>query len=399
MAKETSDQPTQDDEAAGQEGASANGGTTRRQRRTTLFPASSFEEALGLATAIFQAAPAGSIRRLTLLDQLGKSPSGGAVRQWITNSGKYGLTTGNYNAETLGLTAAGRKAVDEAESLRERTRARFQLAIENIEVFKFLYEKNLDNRLPVLAVLVDQAKEFGIPEADLSECVETFTVNAKFVGVLRTLSGAERLISLSALLDDYLPAETPEPRNGVVTRVVTPRTPAVAAEPVDSSFDTTCFYITPIGEEDSEARAHADLFMGSLVEPALEEFGLHVVRADKIGKAGMITSQIIEYIVHSRLVIADLSFHNPNVFYELALRHAVRKPLVQITRTADRLPFDIGQLRTVVVDTTSIYTLVPQLASIRAEIATQIRKTLEEGAEVENTLSVFAPTFWDHLPS
>jgi hypothetical protein len=138
--------------------------------------------------------------------------------------------------------------------------------------------------------------------------------------------------------------------------------------------------------------------MGSLVEPALSEFGRKVVRADQIGQAGMSTRQIIEYIMHSKLVIADLSFHNPNVFYELALRHAVRKPIVQITRSADRLPFDIGQVRTVVVDTTDIYTLVPQLGSLQAQIAAQIRKTLEEGSEVENPLSVFAPNFWSSIP-
>lgn len=113
----------------------------------------------------------------------------------------------------------------------------------------------------------------------------------------------------------------------------------------------------------------------------------------------MITRQIIDYIIHSKLVIADLSYHNPNVFYELALRHAVRKPIVQIIRQADKLPFDIGQLRTVVVDTTDIYTLVPQLPSLQAQVAAQIRKTLEEGSQVENPLSVFAPAFWDHLPS
>lgn len=112
----------------------------------------------------------------------------------------------------------------------------------------------------------------------------------------------------------------------------------------------------------------------------------------------MITRQIIDYILHSRLVVADLSFHNPNVFYELALRHAVRKPIVQISRGVDRLPFDIGQVRTVVVDTTDIYTLVPQLDSLRAQISAQVRATLAEGAEVENPLSIFAPDFWDHLP-
>ena len=344
-----------------------------------------------MAEAIFRAAGQ-SVRRLTLLDQLGKSPSSSATRQWISNGNRYGLTTGGHTAETLALTQLGLRAVDEREGLAARTRARVQLALEHIDVFKQLYAQNLDNRLPVQAVLMDQVGDTGVPEADRSACVETFTVNAKFVGVLRTLSGAERLISVDALIDDYLPKES----KGNKTPAI-PTTPA-ASKGGEGDFDNTCFYITPIGDDDSETRRHADLFMGSLLEPALQEFGFSVIRADKIGEAGMITSQIIEYIVHSKLVVADLSFHNPNVFYELALRHAVRKPIVQICRAADRLPFDVGQQRTVVVDTTNIYTLVPQLSSLQALIATQIRKTLEEGVEVENPLSVFAPTFWAHLP-
>jgi hypothetical protein len=124
---------------------------------------------------------------------------------------------------------------------------------------------------------------------------------------------------------------------------------------------------------------------------------LRLVRADQIGEAGMITGQIIEHIVYSKLVIADLSFHNPNVFYELALRHAVRKPIVQISRAADRLPFDIGQVRTIVVDTTDIYSLVPQIESLKAQIAAQIRKTLDATTEVENPLSIFAPYFWQQF--
>jgi hypothetical protein len=169
-------------------------------------------------------------------------------------------------------------------------------------------------------------------------------------------------------------------------------------EVLSTDFETACFYITPIGDEGSEQRKHADLFMGALIEPSLTEFNLRLVRADRIGDAGMITAQIIEHIIHSRLVIVDLSFHNPNVFYELALRHAVRKPIVQISRSADKLPFDIGQVRTIVVDTTDIYSLVPQLESLKAQIAAQIRKTLDEKSEVENPLSIFAPHFWKYLP-
>ena len=75
------------------------------------------------------------------------------------------------------------------------------------------------------------------------------------------------------------------------------------------------------------------------------------------------------------------------MFYELALRHSTRKPIVQLCqRAADKLPFDVGQVRTIVVDTADIYTLVPQLESLKAQIAAQIRKTLDEQAEVENPL-------------
>ena len=124
---------------------------------------------------------------------------------------------------------------------------------------------------------------------------------------------------------------------------------------------------------------------------------MQLVRADAIGKPGMITAQIIEHITLAPLVIADLSFHNPNVFYELALRHAVRKPIVQLIRAADKLPFDISQFRTIVIDTTDIYTLVPQLDTYRAEIASQIRRTLAESDQTENPLSMFYPAFWSVL--
>ena len=45
-------------------------------------------------------------------------------------------------------------------------------------------------------------------------------------------------------------------------------------------FDAVCFYITPIGEDGSEYRKHSDLFLGSIVEPAIEPFKLKVIRAD-----------------------------------------------------------------------------------------------------------------------
>lgn len=153
----------------------------------------------------------------------------------------------------------------------------------------------------------------------------------------------------------------------------------------------TCFYIAPIGDEDSDTRRHSDLFLESIVKPAVEEAGLSIVRADRIGKPGMITAQVIRYILEAKLVVADLSFHNPNVFYELALRHVARLPTVQVIQILDDVPFDLSQFRTIKIDNSSIYSLVPKLDVYRAEIATQIRQVLEDPDKVDNPVHTYCP--------
>jgi hypothetical protein len=151
------------------------------------------------------------------------------------------------------------------------------------------------------------------------------------------------------------------------------------------------------GSDDSEERKHSDMFLSSLIEPALSGFGLEVVRADKISQPGLITSQVIEHVLRSKLVIVDLSFHNPNVFYEMALRHATKLPVVQICRRKDRLPFDVNQVRTISLDTTDIYTLIPKLETYRSEIASQVRAALD-GQGSSNPISVFFPGFVVTVP-
>ena len=348
----------------------------RRGRRKGLFPASSFEEALVVANAVQKYASGQKVRRFTLFDQLGKSPDSGPSRQLITNSGKYGLTRGSYAAEYLELTPDGTLATSTDSPQREKLRARFRLAIERIAPFKALFEAQVGNRLPAGSVLEDLVKEHGVPDEDANECIDTFIVNAKFVGVLRPIAGAERIVSLAQVLEDLPVTQAAEASAiTVLSQAVAEAAlhPEVAGR---SDWEKTCFYISPIGEQDSEHRQHADLFLGSIVEPALEEFGLKVVRADKIGKPGMITSQIIEHIFKLKLVIADLSFHNPNVFYELCLRHVCRLPTVQVIRSIDKIPFDLDQFRTIKIDTTSIFTLVPNLQTYKAEIASQVRTAL-----------------------
>jgi hypothetical protein len=323
----------------------------RRSRRTVLFPATTFSDALPLAEAIERLGAGKPVRRLTLFQNLNRSPDSGPTRQLMANSSKYGLTRGNHTSDFLELTDQGHLAVSEDTSPRARLQARFELAVTSIDVFNNLYETFVGNRLPAQNVLIDYVKEVGIPDEDAAACVETFTVNAKDLGLLQSVGGAERLFPVEAALEDLADAAASAAGTRAPGLLDLPPaagqtlTPAAPTGSGNHDFDTACFYITPIGDEATEVRKHSDLFMGSLIEPCLEEFGLRLVRADAITEAGLITAQIIEHIVRSKLVIVDLSFHNPNVFYELALRHAVRKPIVQLSRSQDRLPFDVGQFR------------------------------------------------------
>src|SRR5215510_5518346 len=88
----------------------------------------------------------------------------------------------------------------------------------------------------------------------------------------------------------------------------------------------TCFVIAPIGEADSTIRKRPEQVFKYVVEPAARECGYQALRADQIPQPGMITTQAIQHVVEDPLVIADLTGRNPNVFYELAVRHAIGKP-------------------------------------------------------------------------
>lgn len=111
-----------------------------------------------------------------------------------------------------------------------------------------------------------------------------------------------------------------------------------------------CFVICPIGDEGSSIRGRADKVFRHVILPVAEMCGYEVTRADKISKPGRITSQIIEHLLQDDLVVADLTGHNPNVFYELAIRHTIKKPVIQMIEMGDNIPFDVGQERTIILN-------------------------------------------------
>ena len=365
----------------------------KKKRNQRLFPSCGFEDSLSFATEIFKYGSGKPVRRLSFFDHIKKSPESGPSRQLIVNANKYGLTKGSSSSEQLELTTDGITAVDEEASKREQARARIALGILQIEPFQKLFDRFTGNKLPARAALIDAIKEFDVAPELAEEAVDTFVVNLRFVSLLQTLSGAERIVTQEHHLEGLPLSGLQRPPLSTNNTTISESNKSEIVTAVQARFETTCFYVTPIGEEGSEQRKHSDLFLGSIVEPALEQLGLNVVRADAIDKPGTITRQIIEYLLKCRLVIVDLSFHNPNVFYELAIRHAARLPVVQLIRSSDRVPFDLNQIRTIKIDTSDIYTLVPKIETYRSEIANQVRRALDDPDSVDNPITTFYPNF------
>jgi len=145
-----------------------------------------------------------------------------------------------------------------------------------------------------------------------------------------------------------------------------------------------CFVISPIGEKDSETRNRSDQVLNHIIKPIAEECGYECTRADEISEPGIITSQIIQRLIDDALVIADLTGRNANVYYELAIRHAIRKPIVQIVEVGESIPFDIIGTRTIRFD----YRDLNSVSDCKLSLLKQISSVEKDPSEVDSPISV-----------
>src|SRR5437773_9601347 len=99
------------------------------------------------------------------------------------------------------------------------------------------------------------------------------------------------------------------------------------------------FVAMPFGKK---AGIDFDRVYEDLIRPALEAEGLEVFRADEERAAGDIRADMFQELLLADLVVADLTIDNPNVWYELGVRHALRRRgVIQITCRREHVPFDV----------------------------------------------------------
>ena len=148
-----------------------------------------------------------------------------------------------------------------------------------------------------------------------------------------------------------------------------------------------CFVVMPIGDQVAndgtrvtqvELRERYDELIKQAILTAAP--GIQVERADDCARPGSITAEIFDQLRHADIVVVDISFPNPNVFYEMGIRHASRPGTLIIRETsASAPPFDVAPLRYVSYDNT------PRgLKDLSAKLASQFAAVVQMRSQPDN---------------
>lgn len=130
-----------------------------------------------------------------------------------------------------------------------------------------------------------------------------------------------------------------------------------------------CFVIAPMGEENTRTRQLSDRIYEDFIKEIAKKCNYEAIHPARLHRAGLITPEIIKHVISDPLVIADLTGGNPNVLYELALRHAVRMPVVQfVAKGQPKLPFNIQETRTIVFDIDNVNSRKKAISDMIEEI-------------------------------
>ena len=393
--------PEVSEEETEQKKTEKNNTKTRRVSQRDL-PRISLEEAVPVASVMYDNIASGTTTFDNIAKLLGSSPTTTKTRYMIWGAEAYGIIIKHENNE-YSLSETGRKIVAPTYH-NEDNEAKIKAILTPTIFSKFFTEYN-KHPIPQEMYLNNLLEtKLGIPRERVEEAKEIIIKNMVFANVKKIddTTGKE-IIDLDNITSD--------PNTGIEENNITlptssgqtenDKTEEPAQNQEEQSWNKVCFVICPIGEDETEQRKHSDMILKHLIKPVLEEKGFSVIRADKIGKSGLITQQILEHLVKARLCIADLSFNNPNVFYELGVRHLSQLPVIQIIRKGDKLPFDVSQGRAITIDTSDVYTLIDRLESAKKELAQYINPIVNNvNSEVsdDNPVKVYLPGIKVSIP-
>ncbi|VCU72614.1 hypothetical protein PIGHUM_04716 [Pigmentiphaga humi] len=172
---------------------------------------------------------------------------------------------------------------------------------------------------------------FGVPPDKVTEFQEIFIESLRAAELITESDGKIRIVDVSS-----------------GSNVTGERSPTLKKLEKSVKVDAgdSCFVMMPFAPPLGE-------YYSKIYKPAIEKAGLRAVRADAdIFGTGKIIDQIWAGINAAKVLVAELTTRNPNVFYELGLAHALAKPVVLISSNEADVPFDLKHIRVIYYDMT-----------------------------------------------
>jgi hypothetical protein len=211
---------------------------------------------------------------------------------------------------------------DELEGLREAALK----APDISDVYSHFRGENLPDQQFLVNTLTDR---FKIPADMVGEFSSVFRETLTKAKLLEEHDGRQRVLDVAQQPAAQAASDESIKRMG--------KTANIAA-------GATCFVVMPFAEPIGG-------YYQSIYEPAIVKAGLRPVRADTdIFATGKIMEQVWEGITQAKVLVAELTSRNPNVFYELGLAHAMQKPVVLVSSNEDDVPFDLKHIRVIYYD-------------------------------------------------
>jgi hypothetical protein len=308
--------------------AASKGDAAKISRGLSTYPRHSLDKSLRIPKAIVEQNAGKETSEIEAAKYLGISNLKGPFMVEISSALKYGLLE-RPNPGQLKPTELAKKIIrpqatdDEINGLREAVLKAPVIS----DVYKHYRGENLPDRTFFENALTDT---FKIPIEKLSEFIEIFTDSLTKAKLIEAVGEKQRIIDISS------------ERNSPLVDTSTDFKKLSKAASISS--DDTCFvmmpFATPLGD-----------YYSKIFEPAIEKAGLKAMRADDdIFGTGKIIDQIWSGINSAKVLIAELTSRNPNVYYELGIAHALRKPVVLVCANEQDVPFDLKHIRVIYYD-------------------------------------------------
>lgn len=274
------------------------------------LPRKSLEQALRVARALRDVHAGGPARWEQIATAMGIGAVSQTNKYYLWSAVGYGLV--DRDGDNYTLSEVGRKILAPTRPGEDKE-AMVRALLTPVIFSRFFTEYN-GNPFPGEEYIGNVLEErYGVPRERVEEAKTLLRENGLYAGVLRQELDGTMVVRLDPSTTGI---PTPPADHGEKAAEGVQQPPSGGTS---LDFSTMCLVVTPIGDDDSEERKHANLILKSVIEPVVGELKLVARRADQIDRAGIITQQIFECLARARICIADLSFNNPNAFYELGV--------------------------------------------------------------------------------